>query len=382
MTTNEYSSFPLDDNLVVIRKGVDRLFILNQTAQIIWSMTQEGVNPGAIAFHLTDLFGIPNAQANSDISQTLDAWHIEHLIGDKNDPDAEKDISIPTFSDFLPSTIPIHSERHYLLGGVPFTIRFATPVLEINVHRRISRLEAKREEGALTLSIYNEEGGYLLMSGEEFFGVGEELINVGPLAYSWVTGVAYPNRRWLISLHAAAVSDGENAIVFPAYYGSGKSMMSLALIEAGYTYFSDDITPLTFDCMAAPFPVNVGLKESGWEAARRYYEAIDDAPRLTRTDGVRFVYYSPPQAGGAAPMAPAPVKKIVFPRYTPGAKTKLTQIAPVEALSYLTNSESKILPEPERVGKFIEWVRDTPAYTIEYSDLDEVVPIIRDLFLQ
>ena len=378
---DEYSSFPLDDSLVVIREGVERLFILNETAQIIWEMALEGLNPDKMALRLADLFGIPSDKADTDISQTLDTWRTGHLIGDKNDPDEGEERSTPIVSDLSSATIPIHSERHYLLGGVPFTIRFATLILEINVHRRISRLEAKREEGAPTLSIYETpNGGYQLMQGDKLFAVGKELINVEPLAHSWLFGVVYPNRRWLITLHAAAVSDGKSAIVFPAYYGSGKSIMSLALIEAGYTYFSDDIVPVTFDFMAAPFPVNIGLKEPGWDVARRYYKAIDDAPRFNRTDGVRFVYHSPPQAINAPLLVPTPIKKIVFLRYTAEAKTKLTQITPVEALSYLTNSESKILPEPERVGQFVEWVKTTPSFTLEYENLDEAVPVIRDLF--
>ena len=50
----------------------------------------------------------------------------------------------------------------------------------------------------------------------------------------------------LICLHAAAVGMAGRLIVFPSVRRAGKSTLSVALAQAGYAFFGDDVLPLSF----------------------------------------------------------------------------------------------------------------------------------------
>ncbi|MDH5756258.1 MAG: PqqD family protein [Nitrospinota bacterium] len=383
----EYHETPLEDHLVVVRQGVDRLFVLNHTAQIIWEEVKSAhaSSPGdkdsmaeRCAARLTQVFGVDMDQARRDVGAALAQWRNEGLIGQLG---ANMEQRPPDLETLRPVSGSMRSLRHYRMLGVPFAISYASDILEEAIHPRFAGLETGEDENAPLLKVEEAVGGgYGLFLEDGVMGWGAQPWNVEPLVHAWVVGVVYPDRKWLISLHAAAVGDGNSVIVFPAFFGGGKSTLTMALAHEGFRYFSDDIVPLTFDLRAAPFPVDIGLKEGSWEVAARYDEATRSLIRYTRADGVRFIYTPPPAK--ALPSSPQlmPVRRIVFPRYIPGAPALLAPLEPLETLIRLTHSESKIRPEPERVARFIEWIKSTPAFALEYGDLEEVCGVIRKLF--
>lgn len=45
----------------------------------------------------------------------------------------------------------------------------------------------------------------------------------------------------VLFMHSSGVSDGKNAYVFPAHGGTGKTTLSLSLVQAGYKFMGDDL---------------------------------------------------------------------------------------------------------------------------------------------
>ena len=67
--------------------------------------------------------------------------------------------------------------------------------------------------------------------------------------------LSYPDAEWLAMMHAAAVGDAEGAVVMAGDSGSGKSTLTAALVDAGLSYFSDDVVPLDQALRIRPMPL-------------------------------------------------------------------------------------------------------------------------------
>ena len=69
-------------------------------------------------------------------------------------------------------------------------------------------------------------------------------------------------RADLYFIHAAVVSRGGTALVFPASSGSGKSTLTWALLTQGFRYLSDELAPIDLGSMRVhPYPHALHLKQ-------------------------------------------------------------------------------------------------------------------------
>src|SRR6185503_7469374 len=67
-------------------------------------------------------------------------------------------------------------------------------------------------------------------------------------------------------LHSGAVAREEHALLIPAETASGKSSLTLGLLEKGASYLSDDLAPLDpITNRVYPFPKRIKLIPDGLE---------------------------------------------------------------------------------------------------------------------
>ena len=116
--------------------------------------------------------------------------------------------------------------------------------------------------------------------------------------------------RDFLLLHAGAVVRGGHALLLPAETASGKSSLTLGLLEKGASYLSDDLAALDpVTNRAYPFPKRIKLIPDALEFFPGLEERLGDRD-LPFSQFERFVR---PEDVGASVAEPATVKWVVFP---------------------------------------------------------------------
>lgn len=369
--------FPLADGLVLMRPGVDRLFVLNATASNIWTDYASGLPPAAIAARLARRFDITTDQAGRDVAAALADWRREGLL-DFQFGDVHPNV-IPATA--LPGSEASAVESVYRLASTTFRIRYSEPGLYQRLHPLLQHWTA-RDTASLQTTFevrrtgtvyewYQDGGAYLGDASED------ELI------HSMLHRIIeYACRRipWLAVFHAAALGDGASCIVLPGLSGSGKTTLAAALIQSGLEYLGDETIPLRRDNgQIVPLPSPMCLKPGSWPVLAASYPALETWPIYHRW-GQTVRYLIPPSTD---PNRSWPVRCLVFPRYVPGCATTLQPIAATVALQYLIAADT-LLPQPltsAEVSAFVAWLGERPAYILTYGDLAEAVATVRGLLL-
>ncbi|MDQ3952291.1 MAG: hypothetical protein M3279_04910 [Actinomycetota bacterium] len=115
-----------------------------------------------------------------------------------------------------------------------------------------------------------------------------------------------------VTLHAAAVARGADLVLLAGESGAGKTTLTLALLEGGWTYLSDDLAPVSPETgLVHPFPKPLGVKDpAAWATLRDAYSGSS----LDPPSGSFLV----PATRWAIAPGPLPVRLLVFPRFTAG----------------------------------------------------------------
>lgn len=188
--------------------------------------------------------------------------------------------------------------------------------------------------------------------------------------------------RGIRIMHAAALAEGERAILLPAPSGSGKSTCATACVDAGMRYLADD---------------TVGLEEHGTGAF--VVHSLYGGTRLWPNDGKVF----PDWVGHAVrPQNPseepklllfvgrrysnrlarrAPVDAIAFPRITSERDTRFRPLKRAEALRALVGSSLFLWlqPRPADIEQMLRLATAIPAFALELgSDRSQIAERVRE----
>ena len=187
----------------------------------------------------------------------------------------------------------------------------------------------------------------------------------------------YQAQRYLISLHAASVEKNGKVIIMPAVAESGKTTLTATLLHHGFKLFSDESTSLDHDGYVHPLPFCMNIKEGSWNVLSETYPHLSERDIHSRFDGQSIRFLPPENMHKGRQKA----SHIIFPKYTPGAKTSLVPISAREALLKINKASYQVQHNMDE-NKFeliLKNLISLPKYTLEYSDLDEAVTTINGL---
>ncbi|MEW5957639.1 MAG: hypothetical protein AB1801_07945 [Chloroflexota bacterium] len=149
-------------------------------------------------------------------------------------------------------------------------------------------------------------------------------------------------------LHAGAVAREGTGIILPGISGNGKSSLTLALVQHGFTYFSDELAvvdPVT--AQLHPFPKPFSLKDPLIfpDLARRHNiwfgpDPTAAASRRAVDPEYKPVWYVHPEDVTPQPLTdkPAPIRYIIFPKYEPEKKPELQPLSPNQVMRKLVEN--------------------------------------------
>jgi len=388
-TADDVHSYLLGDELLLFSQRARAMFRLNPSAALIWFCCEEGLNRQAIIAELRQMFKLPAAQAEKDVDAVLTEWETRGLLAQDTEtlPPPEERDELPGLHEVPAPTSVVKEyqrERRYQMLGTVFRIRFSVPGLEPVAQSVLAHLAVPDNQPFdVALDVQQDSLGCFLFCNGELVDHCTSEEELAPLLHGQALLNAYSRADCLTAIHAAAVSNGDSCIVFPASSGSGKSTLTAALIASGFQYCTDELILLkhrTHTIQAAA--AGIGVKTDAWPVLQPFHPVLEDLPTFLRQDTKQVRYLLPPKHLLANDTAQCyPVQSLVFPSYQPEQPTSLSRISPADALCRLTEAGYDMEGglDTERVAELVNWIGGINCYELLVHDLQEAVSRIQDL---
>lgn len=159
----------------------------------------------------------------------------------------------------------------------------------------------------LSYSIEQAETGYILNRDEAYtLPVRNDAEFLYHLEKDMVIQVQY-RRPDLYFIHGAVMTWGEQCCLIIAPSGGGKSTLAWALLESGFTYYTDELAPVDLDqltvwpfdhafCLKTPPPSPYRLPENAYATERAYYVPMPKQ-NLPKRRLTHLIFIDQPSAG-------------------------------------------------------------------------------------
>ena len=180
-------------------------------------------------------------------------------------------------------------------------------------------------------------------------------------------------------LHSGSIAKNGAGIVLPGESGSGKSSLTLALVESGYKYFSDEIAVV--DSQSGElhsFPKPVSIKNRSNFPNLSAPENLWFGPESNVQDSVWYIH--PEDLGAGVANYPAPIRYIIFPSRCAQGDAQLRPLTPGEALPRLV-ANSINLPNLGSKGfhMIADLVNGAQSYSLQSAHLAASVSLVNRL---
>jgi hypothetical protein len=382
---------PLDGDAVIFSEEMQHLVGLNRTAALLLDKLQNGVRFSELAHVLTSEGLAAPDEAEQWVATTLVALRSCGIVeegpavpippkpvSEECEAAARQAAECAPYRSFEPA-----AECRYRLLETCVLIRFGHPAQVRLVNSVIGHLAT---EDDATPDVVMEISAEILDNGHLQSDVyrdgapvarAHRLSHVAPIVKAALWQSAINAHDFLFYLHAGVVGTGTNCVLLPAAAGSGKSSLTMALVDRGFLYFSDEVAliePGTF--RVPPVPLAMCVKSTGWDLMSRYYPQISSLPVHVRSDE-KVLRYVPPPANTAEQNA-VPVSHIIFPQYQPDARTRLERINRSEALGRLMGECMALRQrlDQKNVRELVRWIAGIECYELTVSCLETATQLV------
>lgn len=182
-------------------------------------------------------------------------------------------------------------------------------------------------------------------------------------------------------LHAAVVEKQGGAVIMPAPPGAGKSTLCAALVNRGWRLLSDELALVgKTGNEIVPLCRPVSLKNESIHVIRRFEPGAVLGRAVRDTTKGTVAHMKPPAESVAQSQLTARPAWIIFPKYQPGAPTRLESQPKARAFMRMVESAFNYsLLGPQGFQMMANLVDACDCYEFTYSDLDEAVAAFADL---
>ena len=189
----------------------------------------------------------------------------------------------------------------------------------------------------------------------------------------WLLEHALAGAEGIVDLHAAVVTRRGDALLLVGESGVGKSTLTLALVEGGWTFLSDDMAPIgSDDGLIRPFPKPIGIKDNTrWEELGHYWNDRDWPPPP------RSSFLISPAALPRVGSHPVRARWVVFPEFDPRSGPSLVAITAAQAVSRCSDFTRRLTASS--VSVLSRLCRDASTVAVRYPDSDSAIDLITTL---
>ena len=179
----------------------------------------------------------------------------------------------------------------------------------------------------------------------------------------------------LLLLHSGVLERQGQAILLPAWPGSGKSTLCAALSYRGWRLLSDEFALVRpADLAIIPFPRPIPLKNESIAVIRAFAPEAIMGPAFPKTRKGTVAHVRPPRDSVIRSQEPARARWIIFPHFEANATLRLKTLPKERAFLKLAgnsfNYELIGLRGFETVSGLID---SCDCYLLTYSDLEQAI---------
>jgi len=386
-----------------------------EPAWLVFSMIQAGKGNLEISRKCQDTFGFSENECDSFILDVKK--RVGQLKKEKNIPPN----GLMPGSSELPAINP-YSVRYYTFGKISFCIHYASRLLEYYIHSPLAHLEtgasgpgndrvSNSDDSRSPFKDFKTQSGdpsiaptapRSQMTVEEEFKLLEDPDSTlflhclkADKKYSFseygrlkmrmfieLTKLIHrmQDEDWMAIIHASAVTDGRQSILFAADSGAGKSTLATLLQSRDLKLIADDFVPIDKDSgNAHPFPAAASVKAAGRHVIEDYDPLLFlNAYSASGTESSP-VYFLPPRHEMNAIPGPVPVRAIVFLKYNPNVPCNFSALDPIIAIERI-HEHAWVSKRAKDVRVLMDWLSDISFYEMEYSDTDRGMDQVESLF--
>jgi hypothetical protein len=182
-----------------------------------------------------------------------------------------------------------------------------------------------------------------------------------------------------LAIHAAVASRDGRGIILPAAPDAGKSTLVAGMVQAGFSFLSDEVALIDPDTgWVHPFPRPLLLDPSSVAALNGLQEKLPPDYELFR---LHRYHVAPDDLRSGALGTKQPVSLLVQPRYEAGAVSQLEVMSRADALRLLVEQSFNLdRSGGEGIRVLAGIVRAADCYRLTFGDLPTAVSIVRGLF--
>ena len=173
---------------------------------------------------------------------------------------------------------------------------------------------------------------------------------------------ARPDLLWL---HAASAALGGQAVTLAGESGRGKSTLVTGLCSRGWSFMSDDVSPLDpATGLLIPFALAPEFRQNPG--------VVLPADRVQSLKKTEF-----PLEPERVCRQSVPIGGLIFPRYEPGVSARLAPCSPGEAAMQLLPCCLNFVRHREVAVRYVcELVQKLPAFRLSFSDSQDAVELL------
>ncbi|RMF93997.1 MAG: hypothetical protein D6734_08805 [Candidatus Schekmanbacteria bacterium] len=242
----------------------------------------------------------------------------------------------------------------------------------------------RNSKGAKSFYLYREEDksfNLVLPSFQNLHFEGRDILF--PLFTSLMNSFILPGLKDMLVFHSAAVSINDEGIIIPGEESTGKTTLTAALLEEGFTYFSDEYAGFDSNSLKLiSYPKSLFMRDDSIKLFKEKEELIRSSPLYTYRNEYRWVV-DPMKVFGMDIGKEVEVKFILFlvPNYF--GKSAIKRIPSSEVLLRLlkTSRNSIYLKQEERkvfFGKALSIVKRTVGYELTVGRPQEAASIVKN----
>lgn len=352
----------LGDRNLVFSEERQAVYMLDDLTAFAWRSLEAGMNADQMAREITDT-GVDRDQAESAVESALDELRtLRHA----------------TVAS-LPSSRPAPAERLTRL-----TILIANVAVQLHLSKTLIA-DVQAVFGPLITDLQESDAQLCARAVGDtvnFFAPGQlewscERSQFITLLKTQLIEFVLQHGQYEVALHAAALAQGNDAVLLVGSPGAGKTTLAIALAKAGLEVIADDVALLNDRGLVSGVSLPFAAKTSSWSLLQRHWPDIVTQPSHWRPDGRELCYIPHP----AADPRPRRIGAVVLLNRQDNGGTTVEELNVFSALSALL-AEGATRDERLSSSGFtalVEGLREARCCRLTYSDLIEAADAVRSL---